>query len=229
MKKQKYPQLKELFYTDKNAYQREWRKLNPSKYVVRDEWRKLDNYKFDELPSDIIPVPDFPTYYVRPNGEVWRDTRGTESAIKTGKEHVLKLRSTYIPKNGYWIVQPYKEGKRKAIYLHRFILTAFKGPAPKHNMECHHIDNNTSNNSISNLMWVTRQENINYSHHNMMGPKITLEQGRKVSKSKHSNKFPIIIELVKQEVSVRKIAEMLNLEKGAVYQIIRQLKRRGQL
>jgi len=182
-----------LFKTDKKQYQRlamkEWREKNP--YQVKDEWRKLDDYTYDELPSDVIPVPDFPTYYVRPNGEVWRDTRNTPSAIKNGKERVLKLRPTYTAKNGYWIIQPYQNGKRKAIYLHRFILTAFKGAAPKSNMECHHIDHNTSNNAISNLMWVTRQENVDYvPHHHRTKPKKKLTEGRQISKSKHYDLYP---------------------------------------
>ena len=115
MKNKKYPHLKELFHTDKNTYFKEWRKLNPSKFIVKDEWRKLEDYTYTELPSDVIPVPDYPTYYVQPNGEVWRDTRGVPSAIKTGKERVLKLRATYTSKNGYWLIQPYKNSKKKEI------------------------------------------------------------------------------------------------------------------
>ena len=151
-RKPKYPHLKELYYTDRNAYHKEWRKLNPKYNQVKDEWRKLDKNIFEELPTDVIPINNFPTYYARPNGEVWRDTRGKESAVKTGKERVLRLTSTYNTHNGYWLVQPYKDGKKKAIHLHRFILEAFNGPAPEVKMECHHIDHDTSNNAIDNLM-----------------------------------------------------------------------------
>jgi hypothetical protein len=228
-KNKKYPHLKELFHQDKNAYAREWRKLNPKYNQVKDEWRKLDDYTYNELPLDVIPVPNFPSYYVRENGEVWRDTRGLPSAVKTGKERVLKLRSTYIPKSGYWLVQPYLDGKRKAIYLHRFILTAFKGEAPELGMECHHIDNDTSNNSISNLMWVTRQENIDYSHHNMFRPKMKLEEGRQVSNSKHSHLHPEIVRLHKIGIRPVDIASKVNIPTATIYQVIKSLKRRGQL
>jgi hypothetical protein len=228
-KNKKYPHLKELFNTDKKAYFNEWRKLNLEKFPIKDKWRKLDNFTYDELPTDVIPVPDFPTYYARPNGEVWRDTRGYGPAVKAGKERVLKLRSTYIPKNGYWLVQPYKDGKRKAIYLHRFILTAFKGPAPESGMHCHHIDHDTSNNSIENLMWVTVQENVNYSHHNMFRPKMKLEEGRQVSNSKHSHLHPKIIRLSKLGIRPVDIAAKLNVPKGSIYLVIKALERRGQL
>ena len=227
MKNKKYPHLKELFHADKNAYFNEWRKLNPNKFVVKDEWRKLEDYTYTELPSDVIPVPNYPTYYVQPNGNVWRDTRGVPSAVKTGKERVLKLRSTYTPKNGYWLIQPYKDNKKKAIYIHRFVLTAFNGPAPEVGMECHHIDHDTSNNAIDNLMWATRKENIGYSKHNMMGPKKTYATGRAFSNSKWSHLYPQIIELLNLGTKPIDIANKLGIQKNSIYEMIKLAKRRN--
>lgn len=214
-----------LHKTNLKEYRRlasqDYRNKHPEKFAAKDEWRKLDDYTHKELPLDVIAVPDFPTYYVRPNGEVWRDTRGTPSAIKTGKERVLQLRPTYTLKNGYWIVQPYQNGVRKAIYLHRFILTAFKGPAPESNMECHHIDLDTSNNSIENLMWVTRKENIGYSKHNMIGPKLKLGEGRKISESKHSHLYPEIARLKKSEMKNVDIARALGINLNDIHQMVK--------
>jgi len=227
-RKPKYPHLKELYYTDKNAYHREWRKLNPKYNQVKDEWRKLDKNLFEELPTDVIPINNFPTYYARPNGEVWRDTRGKESAVKTGKERVLRLTSTYNTHNGYWLVQPYKDGKKKAIHLHRFILEAFKGPAPEVKMECHHIDHDTSNNAIDNLMWVTRQENCDLvpRHHRTVSKK-TLETGRALSNTKWSSIYPQIMELLNLGLRPVDIASKLNIPAGSIYQIIKLIERRN--
>jgi hypothetical protein len=229
-RKPKYPHLKELYYTDRNAYYKEWRKLNPKYNKVKDEWRKLEDYTYTELPSDVIPVPDYPTYYVQPNGEVWRDTRGVPSAIKTGKERVLKLRATYTSKNGYWLIQPYKNSKKKAIYLHRFILTAFKGPAPEGKMECHHIDHDTSNNAIDNLMWVTRQQNADYvPRTHRMGNRITLAEGRKISNSKHRHIYLDIIKYKKEGKQNKEIASILNVKTEIVSSIAFILKQRGEI
>ena len=199
----------------------EYRERHPERFAAKDEWRKLNDYTYNELPSDVIPVSNFSTYYVRPNGEVWRDTRGLPSAVKTGKERVLKLRATYTPKNGYWIIQPYQDGKRKAIYLHRFILTAFKGPAPESNMECHHIDHDTSNNAILNLMWVTRQENVDFvpQHHREV-PKKKLEEGRAISKSKHFHLYPDIIKLKKQGLKNVQVARTLGICPKNIHQMV---------
>ena len=227
-KNKKYPHLKELFHTDRNAYMNEWRKLNPSKQPIKDEWRKLDDYTYTELPSDAIPVPNYPTYYVQPDGNIWRDTRGTPTAIKTGKERVLKLRPTYTPQNGYWIIQPYKDNKKKAIYLHRFVLTAFKGSAPEDKMECHHINHNTSDNSINNLMWVTRQENVDFvpKHHRTVLKK-TYGTGRELSNTKWSPMYPKIKELLDSGISSSDISESLNMPKGLIYSIIKSIERRN--
>lgn len=217
----------DLFRTDIKTYRKlamkRFKENHPEKFILKDEWRRLDKNIFAELPDDVIPVDGFPTYYARPNGEVWRDTRGLPSAVKTGKERVLKLTPTFNAHNGYWIIQPYKDKKKKAIHLHRFILTAFKGVAPDPTMECHHIDHNTSNNAIDNLMWVTRLENAQYvPRHHRAKPKIKLGEGRKTSTSKHSHLYPTILELYKAGITVTKIAKILNIKTGTIEQVIKK-------
>jgi hypothetical protein len=218
-RKIKYPHLKDLYYTDRNAYYREWRKLNPRYLQIKDEWRKLDENIYDKLPDDVVPIDNFPTYYARPNGEVWRDTRGKESAIKCGKERVLKLTATYNMHNNYWLVQPYKKnGKKTAIHLHKLILTTFKGPAPEIGMECHHIDANTSNNSIDNLMWVTRQQNIDF----------VSNPGRKKGIPNKQSKWikynGVVAKLWLSGIRPVDIASMLNIPDYTVHYLVKKLK-----
>ena len=221
-----------LFKTNRTEYNklaaREFREKYPEKFPVMDEWRKLDKNTFDELPDDVIPVEGFPTYYARPNGEVWRDTRGVESAIKTGKERVLRLTATYNKHNNYWIVQPYKDGKKKAIHLHRFILTAFEGPAPEIGMECHHKDHDTSNNCIDNLMWVTRQQNADFvPNYKRRVNKKTIETGRKLSNCRWSYLYPQIIYWVELGIRPVDIAAKFDIPSGSIYQVIKSAERRN--
>jgi len=226
----KYPEIAHLSKQDRNAYARAWRKLNPKTREVKDEWRRLEDQLFDELPNDVVPLPNYPTYYARPNGEIWRDTRGTESAVKCGKERVLRLKATYNPHNGYWFVQPYQGTKRRVVHLHKLILTAFVGDKPHPDMECHHKDADTSNNHIDNLMWVTRQENIDFvPRHKFRGDKIKLGEGRKISESKHHHLYPEVVRLSKLGMKVRPIADELGMNVGAVWQIFYALQRRGEL
>jgi hypothetical protein len=231
MKRNKHPYA-HLFKTDIREYRRlaaiDFRLKHPEKFKAKDSKKIIKHNMFKELPSDVIPVDNFPTYYARPNGEVWRDTRGKESAIKTGKERVLRLTSTYNPHNGYWLVQPYKDNKKKAIHLHRFILTAFKGPAPEDKMECHHINHDTSDNSIDNLMWVTRQQNVDFvpKHHRTVSKK-TYGNGRKLSDTKWSHLYPSVKELLDSGISSNDISESLNIPKDTLHSIIQAIKRRN--
>ena len=222
MRKHKYPQIKHLFTENKNAYMREWRKLSPKWKKAKDEWRKLDKNTYNELPDDVVAIPNFPTYYARPNGEIWRDTRKLESAIKCGKARVLKLTQTFNNKNGYYTVQPYIGIKRKLKYAHRLILETFKGPAPESGMECHHIDADRTNNHIDNLMWVTRLDNMRYiPEGKMLGPKKNLTQGRKRHTFKWGDYYVQIRDFKELGLKNTEIAKLLGIPKDLIHSIVK--------
>ena len=65
-------------------------------------------------------------------------------------------------RGGYLFVTLYKNSKGKNFKIHRLVLSTF---APVENMdllEVNHIDENKQNNNISNLQWMTKQDNLNY-------------------------------------------------------------------
>lgn len=64
---------------------------------------------------------------------------------------------------GYMYYKLKLKGVRKWInaYTHRLIAVAYI-PNPFNKLEVNHIDENKSNNSIDNLEWVTRRENVNH-------------------------------------------------------------------
>lgn len=53
-------------------------------------------------------------------------------------------------------------GKIKTFKLHRLLAQAFI-PNPKNKKEVNHIDGNKLNNNLSNLEWVTHEENMNHA------------------------------------------------------------------
>ena len=55
-----------------------------------------------------------------------------------------------------------KEGVRKNHYLHRLVAELFI-PNPQNLLEVNHIDENKTNNHYTNLEWVTRQYNAEYT------------------------------------------------------------------
>ena len=69
-------------------------------------------------------------------------------------------RKQQTSKNGYKFVVLYNNGKGHMMYIHRLVALAFI-PNPENKPEVDHIDNNKSNNIVSNLSWVSRKENQN--------------------------------------------------------------------
>ena len=73
-----------------------------------------------------------------------------------------KIKSTYLNRpNGYLQVQLSKNGKVKHFFIHRLVATYFIDN-PDNKPEVNHKDGNHLNNSVDNLEWATREENINH-------------------------------------------------------------------
>jgi hypothetical protein len=60
---------------------------------------------------------------------------------------------------GYLTVNLRKDGRTHYLLISRLVLLAFVGPCPE-GMECCHNDGDHLNNSVDNLRWGTRRENV---------------------------------------------------------------------
>jgi hypothetical protein len=95
-------------------------------------------------------------------------------------------------------------------------------------MEVHHIDHDTSNNAVDNLMWVTRQENCDLvpRHHRTVSKK-TYATGRIFSTTKWSHLYPQVLELLNLGLKPANIASKLSIPLNSIYSIIDKAKKRG--
>jgi len=98
-------------------------------------------------------IEDFPGYEVSTLGRV----RNKESR---------RLLKGALHHSGYWQYCLRKEGNTKTIFIHRLVAKAFI-PNPHYKPQVNHIDGNKLNNKVSNLEWVTNQEN--HDHKMAMG------------------------------------------------------------
>ena len=99
--------------------------------------------------------------------EIWKDIEeyaGLYQVSNLGR--VKSLYTNSILKgckhiNGYLVVNLYKNGSKSTKRIHRLVAQAFI-PNPENKSQVNHIDENKTNNKVSNLEWTTRKENLNH-------------------------------------------------------------------
>lgn len=89
----------------------------------------------------------------------WKDS-GTGGYIQKGR--ILKPFKT---KYGYLQVVLCKDGKQKALLVHRLVYEAFNGEIPE-GVEVNHISEDKTDSSLGNLNLLTHKANINWGTHN---------------------------------------------------------------
>ena len=94
-------------------------------------------------------VRGFPNYFVNPNGDMYSQLSGKLRLI-----HPTTNSKGYL----YHVIKNSK-GRWHIYQVHRAVATAFI-PNPNNYSQVHHIDEDKTNNSVDNLMWVTRLQNM---------------------------------------------------------------------
>ena len=101
---------------------------------MKEEWKDIENYEG--------------VYQVSSFGRVKR--LNTNRILKSGKS-----------KGGYPYVVLSKNGITSNKTIHRLVAEGFI-PNPENKSDVNHIDEDKTNNIVSNLEWMTRKENINH-------------------------------------------------------------------
>lgn len=103
--------------------------------------------------------------------------------LKRTKKGITKLIKPETLKKGYLRVSIHEDGKRNRYLVHRLVAEYFL-PNPLNKKQVDHINNNTSDNRVENLRWVTAKENVQHSIEQgrfVTDKKINAYKGRKVS------------------------------------------------
>jgi hypothetical protein len=80
---------------------------------------------------------------------------GRVKSLKCGREKILKPYDS----EGYTRISLHKSNKRKDIRVHIMVALAHIGARPE-GLVIDHIDENKSNNNVSNLRYITSRENV---------------------------------------------------------------------
>ena len=118
-----------------------------------------------------MEIQDYPNYLIYSDGRVYSKKRD-------------KFLKPQVKKKGYLHVNLYNDTNDKWFLIHRLVALHYI-PNPENKPEVDHIDLNTSNNDVSNLRWVTREEQMN-------NRSITTNTGEKyISFDKKFNRYSI--------------------------------------
>ena len=224
MKEENEKPANDLYKTNPKLYSKlareRYRENHPDKFNEKQPWRIKEEY--DSLPEDAIPIPLYPSYYACPDGTIWRDTINHPEVVVGNMNRIIQVKDRLNKYCGYHQAQLYTPGgKRQVKYVHRLVLSAFEG-LPKKGMECHHLDNDTSNNHIDNLIWVTRLQNARFVPEDRRRvSRVKYAEGRKISQSRYSNLYPQVLELHNLGIKPCVIARQVNIKVASIYAVIR--------
>lgn len=117
-------------------------------------------------------VPGYDAYYASEDGRI----------LSIAKKHP-RILTPIKSEDGHLYVYMYdKRGSRK-VWVHRAVLSAYCGKDEK-SLICRHLDDNPSNNHVSNLAWGTRQENADDRKRNKGYPTGEKSSGAKLKRDK---------------------------------------------
>lgn len=134
-------------------------------------------------------------------------------------EHLKRNISEYTDKDGYKKVRLSNgDGKRKVFSVHRLILETFSPKENSHLLQVNHIDGDKANNSISNLEWVSAQENIQHAF--KIGLRKNIENNNPAPHSLNSIQVKEIIQLLlARNLTIQEIADRYSVSKSAIERI----------
>jgi hypothetical protein len=116
-----------------------------------------------EIWKDVLIVGFEGIYQVSDAGRVKslrRTVTHSHSGTMTIPERILKPNAVAF---GYQQVTLNNFGKRKSVYVHVLVMAAFVGEKEK-GYEVNHIDEDKTNNALSNLEYLTSKDNNNYGN-----------------------------------------------------------------
>lgn len=102
--------------------------------------------------------------------------------------------------------------KQKKVYVHRLVAEHFI-PNPDNLRDVHHIDNNPENNDISNLMWLSHQDNCKLR---ITDPLKKIEENPDAYIYPHTQKNKYLFSFRAKFSKYKPIQKLFNTKQGAI-------------
>lgn len=108
-------------------------------------------------------IQGFAGYQVSNYGQIRTHNKTTHTefhGVRAWKDRILKPKIS--KKDNCSRVDLWQNGKHKTCLVHRLVAEAFLSSPIKENMTVNHKDGDRQNNSVDNLEWLSRADNIRY-------------------------------------------------------------------
>lgn len=135
---------------------------------------------------------------------------GRIKSLRNKKEKIL---CQELLKDGYKRIRLFNENGSKRFLVHRLILMTFCPVENFEKLQVNHLDENPSNNILTNLEWCTQKENNNYGNHN--------KDAAESNKIANPNKINIICLETKQKfISIKEAARQLKISQPNISKVL---------
>lgn len=150
--------------------------------------------------------------------EIWKDIKDYEELYQVsnlGRVKRKKYKKIFCEKilkqktdrRGYKRIILSKQGKTKIYLVHRLVANAFI--ENKYNKPyINHKDENTSNNKVDNLEWVTNSENLKYKN--------CLKEGKRKTSGKKVIQFDLNKNIIREYNSIAEAEEITGISRNHI-------------
>lgn len=116
--------------------------------------------------------------------EIWKETKGWPYLVsnlgRVRRCGEKKMLSNNPSPNGYINVHLHDRGRIRSVLVHRLVADAFLGQLPR-GLVTNHKDGDKSNNQVSNLEFITNQENMKHATEHGLRPRGELHHNSKLT------------------------------------------------
>lgn len=149
-----------------------------------------------------VQLPTNRDYLINDNGEV--------VSLKYGKWRKLKTR---IDRLGYIRVGLTNQNKQRSWLVHRLVMLAFVGAS---DAEINHINGDKTDNTLVNLEYSNRSDNIKHAYYNKL---LTARNGERASNKLKEGDVQQIRQMLKQGYTMKWIGNKFKITAAAVWSI----------
>lgn len=178
----------------------------------REQFRKVIVYHLQSRGEVWAFHPKYANILVSTLGKVKNFITGTEFAIRKTRQGYRECCLPMFQTLGY--------KKTISKLVHRLVAETFFDYLPYENYEVNHMNGDKSDNSIYNINWLTRQENLQHSRDNKLyKPRYGSDNGM----FKYTNEdIKVLDNLRKEGYTLKELGYLMDMKEGSMFNLLKR-------